>query len=223
METDKAMATENILKSSQELGGRETIYKVSDLLKKTDEKAVVKFTDIAMTKITTLLLACDSTEVGWHGIGMRKGPGEYLIEDIFLYNQTTGSAAVRVGDAQYDKWLYNFTINNEDKLEKLCFHGHSHVDMDVFASGTDKDFQDDTIEMIQPGRFYIFMIVNRKLNCYFKIVDRVDGEKIYESPNVWINTESGSMKEIAEQYRDVEKPAPMLSKFKYGYGGRYGY
>lgn len=185
--------------------------KIQNSLKKSDEEAKVIFSEKALTKIQTLVMLCD-LEVGWHGTGKKLEKGKYLIEDIHLYPQKTTGTTIQCDDEQYGQWLTNWIIKDPETVDKLCFHGHSHVNMATFSSSTDRDLQDDTIEMLQENRFYIFLIINKKMECYFKIADRED-ECIYEK--VRIDTENKAASGIAAEY------AQFVNETRRGY--YYGY
>lgn len=144
----------------------------SEIFKKTDKIAQIVFNQKALKKMITLVAMCKK-EVAWHGTGYKKGHRRYYIQDIFLYPQKT--TATNFVAVDYARWQSDLILNgNEEKLDRLCFHGHSHVDMAVKPSYTDLDFQEDTIEMIQPDRFYIFLIINKSFEYNFRIIDRED-------------------------------------------------
>lgn len=180
---------------------------VASSLKPATQNAIVWFSDTAITKLMTLVMA-SKLEVGWHGIGCKQGVGEYYIEDIFLYPQTVTATTIYTAEEEYAKWQTQMVMTDADRFEKLCFHGHSHVDMRPISSAVDRDLQDDIIEMIQPDDFYIFIIVNKDFEFYFKIADRSDGV-IYETlrsadmPKVILGTESGILENILIEKNDM--------------------
>lgn len=183
---------------------------VFDYLKRSAEPAVVEFTDEAMTKMLSIIMLCDK-EVAWHGSARRLETGRYIIDDVYLYPQNTSAASVRVTDEKYSKWCVDEVIHNIDRAKSRHFHGHSHVNMGCVPSGVDRDYQDDTIEMIQEGDFYIFAIINKKLNTWFKIVDRVDNV-YYETAghNITINTSSNGLQDICKDYIKNVNDQPVI-------------
>ena len=196
---------------------------VFDSLKRSYEPAVVTFSDKAMAKMLSLIMLCDK-EVGWHGSGRRIETGKYLIDDVYIYPQKTTAATINIDDDGYAKWMMSECMEHEERAESRCFHGHSHVNMAASPSGVDRDYQDDTIEMVQEDGFYIFAIINKRLNVWFKIVDRVDNV-YYETAyhNITINTESNGLQEIAKDYEGnvTESTAGYYYGNKNKTGGNY--
>lgn len=174
-----------------------TRKKKAILLAPSDEQVTVVFEEKAMCKMLSLIFTCNQ-EVGWHGIGKKIEHGKYIIDDIFLYPQKTTSTTITAID--YAKWQSDLVINGEEeKLVNLCFHGHSHVDMKTYPSGVDRDFQDDTIKMIQENRFYIFLIINKSMDFYCRIADKEDNS---EYLNVSIDTVSGAFSDMNKEYTE---------------------
>ena len=186
---------------------------VLDSLNVTHKDATIIFSDRAAAKLFALLLLCDDTEVAWHGSVDRIETGKYRVDDIYLYPQST--SGVTVNSEEYGLWQYNTLLNEPEKIEKMCLHGHSHVNMKVSPSGVDLDYQADTIEMVQPDCFYIFMIVNRRFEYYFRIIDRADGVE-YKSAK--IDTDSGALLELSAQYKECIKEntySKTISNYRY--------
>lgn len=188
---------------------------VFDSLKKSTEPAVVVFSDKAMAKMMGLVMMCGK-EVAWHGSTRRLGTGRYIVDDIYLYPQDVSAASVNVTDERYGNWCVEEIMNNIERAEARHFHAHSHVNMATFPSAVDRDYQDDTIEMLADDGYYIFMIVNKGLNCWFKIVDRIDGV-YYETcgHNITINTESNGLQEICKEYVEKVNDKPAYKRTYY--------
>lgn len=151
---------------------------IADLLVKSELKPRLVFSSIATKKMLYLLVG-SSKEVGWHGFVNKLEKGVYYVTDIIIYPQETTSATIRCDTAEYGLWQQNLCLKCPEEFEKLRLHGHSHVNMACFPSSTDKDLQDDGLEMIQENGFYVWLIVNKNLNYWAKIADREDGS-IYE-------------------------------------------
>lgn len=175
---------------------------VQSTLDKSTEAAVVQFTPEAMSKMLSLVMMVPK-EVGWHGCGHKIDKGKYQIDDIYLYPQDTTAATIKADDQEYADWQMKLAIEDSPHFTELCFHGHSHVNMATVSSFTDRDLQDNIIEMLKNSeRFYIFMIINKSLEVYFKIADMED-KCIYESPNVVLNTTTGGLFQIAKEYIEL--------------------
>ena len=142
-------------KVSQTVVVKKKDLKIQNSLTKATDEAKVIFTETALTKIQTLVMLCD-LEVGWHGIGKKLEKGKYLIEDILLYPQRTTGSSIHCDDGKYGQWFTNWLMSERGLESRICFHGHSHVNMATFSSATDRDLQDDIIEMLQENDFYVF-------------------------------------------------------------------
>ena len=188
-----------------------------------EDKPTIVFTKEAEDKIKTLVRLC-STEIGWHGtVEHTPGTNTYTIVDILLFPQTITGTTVNSIDDLYGPWLMDL---DDDTFNTLRFHGHSHVNMGVFASGTDTNHQETLIESIRD--YYIFMITNKKSDVLMFLYDKANNV-LYEHADLNIlyavdETEDWA-KENMEQY--LEKPAPVVttitSKSKDGYHtGVYG-
>jgi len=115
----------------------------------------------AYLKMMSLVQSTDK-EIAWHGI-VEKREDTLVITDILVYPQeTTGTTADADEDA-YGPWI----VKNHKVVNRLRMQGHSHVNMSVFASGTDMDSFKKL--MAQVKDYYIFLIVNKKweIKCYY--------------------------------------------------------
>lgn len=123
----------------------------------------------AYAKMVTLLKSF-STEIGWHGICKRDPEQDnvFTIEDIFVYPQVVTGSNINTDEAAQDEW--NRSFSDED-FKNLRFHGHSHVNMTVFSSGTDDDLQRDIINMLNGDKFYLFFIMNKRLDLFVRLYD----------------------------------------------------
>lgn len=176
---------------------------VANSLLLSNHEAKLIFSSKAFKKMIFLVSACPK-EVGWHGTVTKRGKGEYLIEDIILYPQKTTGVSISCDTAQYGLWQQNICIENPDYFESIRLHGHSHVNMRCFPSGVDKDLQDDGIEMIQEGGFYIYMIFNKRMESYVKIADRED-ELLYEHANIMFMDDD--LSDLTADYKELVKGA----------------
>ncbi len=109
-------------------------------------------------------------EVGWLGT-VEKIEGDFLVTDVHLFRQrVTGSTNIIDGQALAEfanDILIQDPENGAEQLEKLCFWGHSHANMETFASSQD-DRQMATFA--QSGLpWFIRGIFNKKGKGYFTI------------------------------------------------------
>lgn len=193
---DKTMPQNNVETNKFALN----VKPVQNSLTKSANKAVVKFTPTALARMISLVSIVDK-EVGWHGYGRKLGKGEYLIEDIYLYPQVTTGASIRTDDARYGTFDQKLLMESSPRFLQKCFHGHSHVNMATFPSGVDTDLQDDIIEMLDGSeRFYIFLIINKKMDMWWKIADMED--KVLYSQAV-LDTDGGELSDLIKDYIEL--------------------
>lgn len=168
----------------------------------TKDGAVIEITDEALLKIFGLVMACQQ-EVGWHGSAVKTGEGRYRIDDIYLYPQAVTGASIRCENdgLEYGRWEQLMIINEPEKAMNRRFHGHSHVTFGVIPSCTDLDLQKDIIEMTPEDDFYIFLIINKNMDMYWRIAD---GEEkcIYTSAVIDNNSMIDILKEHIEMVKE---------------------
>lgn len=145
-------------------------------LKVKGDKAKIIFDPDAYKKMVALVDECQK-EVAWHAVTQKQG-NTYYINDIILFPQVVTSATVDSDDTEYALWvnsLDDFTFNN------MRCHMHSHVNMGVSPSGVDSRYQQQMIENLED--YFIFMIWNKRGDCWTKIYDVVDN-LIYENADI---------------------------------------
>lgn len=173
-----------------------------------DKKMKVVFSPAAYVKMTTLI-SKQSKEVGWNGIVTRRSDYEFYIEDILVYPQKVTGSTVDSDELEVEKWYKSLP---EDDFKRLRFHGHSHVNMGVTPSSTDETMYEKYTEMLNVKTgFYIFMILNKNLANYIKIVDyKTNG--VYFKSDVELSVEG-----IDEWYEESEKQIEEDKKTYYPY------
>ena len=135
------------------------------------QKADVYFTAEAWEKMLALIDDFDK-EVAWHGVARRGEDlekNEYIISDILVYPQTVTAANVEMDTDTYAAWIME---NVEDeRFEHIRMQGHSHVNMAPNPSSVDLNHQEEILNMLEDGDFYIFMIWNKSLKRNIKVYD----------------------------------------------------
>lgn len=131
-------------------------------------KAKIILTPKAWEKMY-MLIDRFSTEVSWHGI-CRRGdePDTYLVSDILIFPQRVSGSTADTDADKYAAWL--LSLPREIKRQ-VRFHGHSHVNMPTFASGTDLGYQREILGDLSDEDFYVFMIWNKKLEFWATVFD----------------------------------------------------
>ena len=145
-------------------------------------KAIVYFTELAYRKFQALVKEFDK-EVAWHGVAYRgkdASKDEYFITDILVYPQEVTGATVTTDQNKYQTWLMN---HEDDVFNNIRMQGHSHVNFQTFASGTDLEHQRKIIDQLEDGMFYIFMIWNKRLERNVMIYDYANNV-YYENSDV---------------------------------------
>lgn len=144
-------------------------------------KAILKYSIKAYSKVRNLVKCCDK-EIAWHGVVSKStseaGTTTYYIEDIVMFPQTITSATVVGKEPDYAIW--NANLPNE-VLNKLRYHGHSHVNMGVVPSGIDTSYQESMLETLED--FYVFTINNKRDEIWACIVD-IEDNITYEKEDI---------------------------------------
>ena len=123
-----------------------------------------------------------SEEVGWMGIVDKDDDNNYIISEIFYPKNdlTTGTTCEIHSGAQADMMRYYVNKNEDYKIPKIKFWGHSHVNMGVGPSG-----QDDKqgLEYAHSnGDYMIRGIFNKKGDYNITIYDVEAKLKYYDLP-----------------------------------------
>lgn len=134
------------------------------------QKQTVFITASAYLKMLTYVLKSEK-EIAWHGTVLtdfEKYPNKYFITNAFLYPQLVSGATVTTDQTKYNNW----TMELEDEVfNSMRLQGHSHVNFAVSPSSVDTTFYEELVQNLHNGEFYIFMIMNKKQELYFRIYD----------------------------------------------------
>jgi len=122
-------------------------------------------------------------EVSWLGTVRIMSCGNYLIEEVFLLEQTVSSAQTELstdGQAILVQHLINTRSDGVEIANRLLFWGHSHVHMGTGPSGQD----DQQVEQFRENGcpWFIRGIVNKKGRMEFTIFLYQAGLKIVDAP-----------------------------------------
>lgn len=117
----------------------------------------------------------NNKEVAWEGSVKRLDKDHFLIQDIFVYPQNVTAATVD-NEKKLIEELSSDSFWKDDLSDEvynsLRFQGHSHVMMGVSPSSTDVGHQKVIAKSLTDDDFYIFLIVNKKMDTEFVIYDR---------------------------------------------------
>ena len=141
------------------------------------KKPIVRISTHALVKMKQYVDQ-SSEEIGWIGIVdsiTHEGIIHYLITDVMLVPQDVSSATTDLCEKGLSE--LGTTLLQEGKMElfnKVRMWGHSHVNMAVFASGTDdKTFED----FYANSDFFIRVICNKKGDMSVDFMDCINGIK----------------------------------------------
>lgn len=158
--------------------------------KSDDRTATLYITADAWLKMIALVNAF-STEVEWHGLAKRISECEYEIYDVLVFPHAVTGTTVTSEYPEYTAWLESL---DDKTFADLKMHGHSHVNMAVSPSGVDNQYRDDVVGQLPTNAgddtFYIFMILNKKLDISAEIYDVSQNAK-YDTTDIDIGIECG--------------------------------
>lgn len=181
-------------------------------------KAKIVVRPIAYLKMVRLIMDF-STEVGWHGLCHRdeNDPATFIIEDVMVYPQQVTGTTIKTDEARHLEWYDSFP---DEQFNQIRFHGHSHVNMGVFSSGTDDDLQRDLVGMLrQPEDFYLFFIMNKRLETFVRLYDNKYGV-MFETSDTEIYITDGE-NDIIRFLNDSKEQVKAVA-YNYGKGATAG-
>lgn len=148
---------------------------VNAFIKTLPEQEIVKPTiKINIDTYTRMyeLVKQSSIELQWHLLVKRDLETQtYTVYDLLLFPQTNTGTSTTSDQNEFAKWITELMMNPEFPFEDLRGHGHSHVNMNVYSSGIDDAYQRDLITKVEDGDFYIFLVLNKKMEMYALVYD----------------------------------------------------
>ena len=147
------------------------------LFDKPNKKLKIYYTPEAYMK-TRALVRTWPVEIGWNMV-IKPYKDGYLVSNILVYPQKTSPAYIEVDPGKYGMWKAELS---DEEDSNLFGHGHSHVNMDVFASGTDLRQQFEETMLKNKG-FYLFQIWNKKNRVNSTFYD-LDNKILYLNPDI---------------------------------------
>lgn len=186
-------------------------FSIEDLKKeytKIDPKTVNKPTlqIAAETYLKMLELVNQSpVECMWHGLVKRyEAINTYLIYDILVFPQINSTTATTTDDNEFAKWQLELIKDPNFPIEDLRMHGHSHVNMNVFSSGIDDKYQKDLITKVDDGDYYIFLIMNKKMEMCAFIYD-FSQQVMFDTKDITIQIMNAGSEDIRTWAKDQLK------------------
>lgn len=106
-------------------------------------------------------------ECSWHGL-VKRYENKYLVHDVLVFPQINSATSTTTDEKDFAEWQTKLILDPNFPIEELRLHGHSHVNMNVFSSGVDDKYQKDLLAKVDDGDYYIFFIMNKKMEmCIF--------------------------------------------------------
>lgn len=144
--------------------GKTTVLAIFDQ----DKVPHILITPLAMAKMEAYVSQCDK-EISWLGFVEKTGDTTYTIEDVCLVEQDVTAATANLCEKALSAFGTKLVQEGRiDLFNKVRMWGHSHVNMGVFASGTDADTFADFYENCE---YFIRLICNKKGEVSIDVMD----------------------------------------------------
>ncbi len=114
------------------------------------------------------------TEIGWYGVCERVGD-RVKVTDILVYPQRVTGSTFETDDIEMLNWFDSLPM---DVVNHIRLHGHSHVNMQVYPSLTDLNFEDQILGELGLDDYYIFMITNKREEVRYRFIDKDDEREV---------------------------------------------
>lgn len=151
-----------------------------------ERKLHVKFSTKAKRMCKQLVDQCDK-EIAWNAkVTYDRENNTITLDDILIFPQIVTGTTVDVEPTKYAMWVAGL---DDDTVNNMRCHCHSHVNMGVFSSSTDDDYQKQLVRG-NVRDYYLFLIFNKKEQVWAKLYD-------IETNTVWEN------KDIVVEYSDA--------------------
>ena len=135
------------------------------------KKPVLKITVEAYMRMVQLVLT-SPVECSWHALAKRDiENNSYLIYDVLVFPQINSATSTTTDEKDFAEWQTKLILDPNFPIEDLRVHGHSHVNMNVFSSGIDDKYQKDLLTKVDNEDYYIFLIMNKKMEICIFIYD----------------------------------------------------
>jgi hypothetical protein len=143
----------------------------------------IRMTEQAHGKMMALIQECP-IEIGWLSSCERDG-GEFLINDVFVPHQECTMASTRITKDGMANLLNELRANEAGKeaIRTLLCWGHSHVEMEVFASSIDEHQTEKLLIEHRKQDHYIRLIGNKRGDM-FASVYFLDQKIVVHHPNL---------------------------------------
>ena len=153
------------------------------LNKEKNKKPTILINSNTYTKMYELVKQ-SPIEIQWHMLVTRDLETQtYLVYDLMLFPQTNSGTSTTTDQDEFAKWQTNLIKDTTFPIQDLRGHGHSHVNMNVYSSGIDDAYQRDLITKVDNGDFYLFLVLNKKMDMYALLYDFVQ-QTVFETSDM---------------------------------------
>lgn len=213
---------------------------IDDILKFTLDEEIKKLQNIpedikkpkvfieadAYIKMLELIRQSD-VEISWHGLVERNlEENTYTVYDILVFPQINTATTTTGDEEKFAEWQMGLIQDMDFPYEDLRMHGHSHVNMSVFSSGVDDQYQKDILAKVKDGDYYLFLIMNKKLEICPLLYD-FNQKILFEKDDIKIeivsNYEGGLRNWASNQISKYCKTQSFTYSRQKNYYPRYAY
>lgn len=171
------------------------------------------------------LVKQSSVEISWHALVTREEDIFYLY-DVLVFPQINSPVSTTTDDEEFAEWQRSLIENVDFPIEHLRCHGHSHVNMGVYSSGIDDQYQSDILTKVKDDDFYLFLIMNKKNEMCALLYDFKENV-LFETKDMDIEIVNNDGESITERITElIEKNCivnkPVAKYRDYIKGGYYG-
>lgn len=159
----------------------------------------IYFTTDVLMKMKTYVDEHDK-EISWLGV-VEKEDNTYTVTDVMLFKQKVSGVTTDISEESLTEFGTKLIAEGKtDLFNKIRLWGHSHVNMQVFASGTDNE----TFEQFYPHcDYFIRLIVNKRGDITVDFVDMPNNLKFENIP--WEELKTSEQVYIEELMAEFNK------------------
>lgn len=136
---------------------------------------------IEVFKMIEYIVFKQDKEVAWMGLVEKLSDTEYLIYKLYIPTQVVSATSVDISENAIAELVNKIMDEGHDPSE-LRYHGHSHVNMDVYPSIID---QQHMAEYVESADYFIREIRNKKNKNKVDIFDK-NQNKVFHCVNAEI-------------------------------------
>lgn len=188
-----------------------------------DIKRPTVYIPLEVQKMIEEIVDQSKDEVAWNcTVVYDRETYTFTLGEVLMFPQIVTGASVNVDETNYVEFISKLS---DEQLNTMRFHGHSHVNMNVFSSGTDDDYQRQMLTQIED--YYIFGIFNKRKEVAIYLYD-VEKNLMFSGTDVTVaydKVPENTAKTIVAQMlkENVSRPAAYQQQniWRGGYNNNY--